>query len=301
MDSKIQYDVIIIGGSYAGLSAAMALGRSRRNVLIIDSGKPCNATAPHAHNFLTQDGVEPSEIASIGKSQVLAYPTITLNNDLVISVEGFDRDFKISTASGEIFTARKILFSAGVRDLLPEIPGFQTCWGKSIIHCPYCHGYEFRDQPTGLMANGDMAFEFGRVVQNWTDKLTIFTNGASTLNTEQAAILENLGIVIETGEIVNLEQEAGILRKVWLEDGRTIELDALYAKLPFEQHCTSAVEMGCKLSDQGFIVVDDFLKTNVPGIYAAGDCITPFRSVATAVATGSKAGAMLNHEIIVQM
>lgn len=300
METSMQYDVIIIGGSYAGLSAAMALGRARRNVLIIDSGKPCNAPAPYSHNFLTQDGIEPSVISSIGKSQVLAYPTITFINDLVVSASGLNHDFKISTASESTFSTLKLLFAAGIKDVLPETPGFKESWGKSIIHCPYCHGYEYIDQPTGVMANGDMAFEFGRLIRNWTDKLTIFTNGASTLNSEQASTLEGLGIAIQTGVIVDFEHEAGMLKRVGLEDGSSMVLDALYAKLPFEQHCRSAIEIGCQLTDHGFLEVDEFAKTSVPGIYAAGDCTTQLRSVAGAVATGSKAGAMLNHELIVQ-
>ena len=300
METVLQYDVIIIGGSYAGLSAAMALGRARRNVLIIDSGKPCNAPAPHSHNFLTQDGVEPSVISSLGKSQVLAYPTITFIDDFVVSANGLDHDFSVTTASGSTFSARKLLFAAGIKDVLPETPGFKECWGKSIIHCPYCHGYEFIDQPTGVLANGDIAFEFGRLIRNWTDKLTLFTNGPSTLNSEQVSALEALGIVIQTAAIVDYKHEAGMLRNVWLEDGSRIVLDALYAKLPFKQHCQAAIEIGCRLTDHGFVEVDDLAKTSIPGIYAAGDCTTQFRSVAGAVATGSKAGAMLNHELIVQ-
>jgi thioredoxin reductase len=300
MESINQFEVIIIGGSYAGLSAAMALGRARRRVLILDSGKPCNATAPHSHNFLTQDGVEPSMIASLGKAQVLAYPTVAFLDDLVVSVDGSDLGFNITTASDSMFSSRKILFATGVRDLLPETPGFKECWGKSIIHCPYCHGYEYKDQPTGVMANGDMAFEFGRLIRNWTDKLTIFTNGVSTINNEQMSVLDRLGIVVETSVIVDFKHQKGFLNEVSLASGIGIKLDAMYAKVPFEQSCKGLIDLGCQLTDAGFVMIDDLLKTNVPGVYAAGDCTTLFRSVAGAVATGSKAGAMLNHEMIAQ-
>jgi thioredoxin reductase len=296
-----KYDVVIIGGSYSGLSAAMALGRARRTVLIIDSGKPCNASAPHSHNFLTQDGVEPSMIADIGKHQVLAYPSVTYVNGLVTAVNGSDYNFQVSVSSGEVYTSSKLLFATGVKDVLPKTPGFKECWGKSIIHCPYCHGYEYADQATGIIANGDMAFEFGRLIRNWSQNLTIFTNGASTISKEHASLLQDLNVTIETGLILDLEHQSGFIKSAHLEDGLIVPLQVLYAKIPFEQHFAGIVEIGCELTQDGFVKVDDFLKTGVPGIYAVGDCITPLRSVAGAVASGSKAGAMLNHEIIAQL
>jgi thioredoxin reductase len=295
-----KYDVVIIGGSYSGLSAAMALGRARRTVLIIDSGKPCNATAPHSHNFLTQDGVEPSMIADLGKRQVLAYPSVTYVNGLVTAVNGSDYKFQVSVSSGEVYTSHKLLFATGVKDILPEIPGFKECWGKSIIHCPYCHGYEYADQATGIIANGDMAFEFGRLIRNWSQNLTIFTNGASTISKEHAKLLQDLNVTIETGLILDLEHQSGFIKSAHLEDGLIVPLQVLYARIPFEQHFAGIVEIGCELTQDGFVKVDDFLKTSVPGIYAVGDCITALRSVAGAVASGSKAGAMLNHEMIAQ-
>ena len=301
MSKLNKYDVIIIGGSYSGLSAAMALGRARRTVLIIDSGKPCNATAPHSHNFLTQDGVEPSIIANIGKRQVLAYPSVTYLNGLVTAVNGSDYNFQVSVSSAEVYTSNKLLFATGVKDILPETPGFEACWGKSIIHCPYCHGYEYADQATGVLANGDMAFEFGRLIRNWSQNLTIFTNGASTISKEYSLVLHDLNVTIETALIVDLEHQSGFIKSARLEDGRIVLIQVLYARLPFEQHFAGIIEIGCELTADGFVRVDDFSKTSIPGIYAVGDCTTPFRSVAGAVASGSKAGAMLNHEMIAQL
>jgi len=295
-----QYDVIIIGGSYAGLSAALALGRARRNVLLIDSGKPCNRSAPHSHNFLTHDGSVPAEISKIGKQQVMAYPSIEFLDGLVVAADGSDQNFAVTTSTGLKVSARKLLFATGVKDLIPAIGGFSESWGKSIIHCPYCHGYEFRDQPTGIMANGEVAFHFGRLIRNWTAKLTIFTNGACTLPNEQLAELDNLGVKIVESPIQSFQHNDGYISSVLLEDGAAYNIDAMYAKLPFEQHCKAILELGCALSEDGLIKVDDFLKTSIPGIYAAGDSTTLFRAVAGAVATGSKAGAMLNHELIAQ-
>ena len=188
MEENQIYDVVIIGGSYAGLSAAMALGRAIRNVLIIDNGQPCNRQTPHSHNFLTQDGSTPAAIAALGKSQVMAYPTVQFVNDKVIAVEGENNNFRISTLGGEKVKARKLLFTTGIKDLIPDIKGFAACWGISVIHCPYCHGYEYKGQQTGILANGDIAFEFGRLIRNWTDRLTIFTNGISTITEDTGKI-----------------------------------------------------------------------------------------------------------------
>jgi thioredoxin reductase len=300
MNLLMKYDVIIIGGSYSGLSSAMALGRARRRVLIIDSGKPCNATAPHSHNFLTQDGVEPSMIADLGKRQVLAYPSVTYVNGMATAVAGADNHFEVNISSGETYRSRKLLFATGVKDILPATPGFKECWGKSIIHCPYCHGYEYADQATGVIANGDMAFEFGRLIRNWSENLTIFTNGASTISKENASLLQSLNVAIETGLILDLVHQSGYIKSAHLENGHVIPLQVLYARIPFEQHFAGIADIGCQLTQDGFVKVDDFSRTTMPGIYAVGDCITPLRSVAGAVASGSKAGAMLNHEMIAQ-
>src|SRR5690606_34953225 len=152
-----KFDVIIIGGSYAGLSAAMALGRSLRKVLIIDSGKPCNATTPYSHNFLTQDGSTPLKISTIARTQVEKYDTVTFYQGIALQATKRNGPFSIATATGEIFNGKKLILATGIKDKLPDIPGFAECWGISIIHCPYCHGYEYHHQNTGILANGDAA------------------------------------------------------------------------------------------------------------------------------------------------
>ncbi|MCU0337011.1 MAG: NAD(P)/FAD-dependent oxidoreductase, partial [Sediminibacterium sp.] len=174
-DKKI--DVIIIGGSYAGLSAGMALGRALRNVLIIDSGKPCNIQTPHSHNFLTQDGKTPKEIANLAKRQVEEYKTVKFFDGLAIKGKKIENGFEIEAENGNIFSAKKLIFATGVKDIMPKIKGFSECWGISIIHCPYCHGYEYSKDKTGVLANGETAFEIGKLISNWTKDLTIFTNG----------------------------------------------------------------------------------------------------------------------------
>lgn len=292
------FDAIIIGGSYAGLSAGMALGRSLRQVLIIDSGKPCNEQTPHSHNFITQDGETPAAIASKAREQVAKYDTVKFHRGFAISGEKTASGFEITTETGEIFSAKKLIFATGVKDIMPEIQGAAACWGISMIHCPYCHGYEVRNEKTGILANGDIAFEFSKLVHNWTKDLTLFTNGKSTLTAEQLETLKNRGIEIIEKEIEAFEHTGGLIEQVHFKDGTTTPLKAMYAKLPFVQHSDLPEKLGCELTEQGFIQIDAFQKTSVPGIYACGDNVTPMRSVSNAVAGGTFAGAMLNKDLV---
>ena len=291
------FDVIIIGGSYAGLSAALALGRSLRNVLIIDNRQPCNAQTPHAHNFLTRDGETPEALFSISLKQVLEYPTIQFIEDEVLQVSNGYRGFEVVTQS-ESFMASKLLFATGLKDILPDIPGFDESWGISVVHCPYCHGYEIRNTPTAVFAKGDMGFDFVRFVQHWAHEVTLLTNGDSGLSEKQRETLNMSGIAVIDREIESLDQENGQVSAVLFKDDTSLKLSAIYARVPFVQKCDIPEQLGCALTEQGLLMVDDFQKTNVPGLYAAGDCTSQLRSVANAVAAGNRVGAFINHELI---
>ena len=298
MKQSNQFDVIIIGGSYAGLSAAMALGRSLRNVLIIDSGMPCNKQTPYSHNLITQDGATPAEIAAKAKAQVLKYSTIEFYTGIAIIGSIVENGFEIKTSSGDSFIAKKILFTTGVRDLFPDIEGFAACWGISVLHCPYCHGYEVKYQNTGIIGNGDVGFEFARLISNWTKQLTLFTNGKSTLTTLQIDKLKSYSITIIEKKIESFEHSNGNIQNVLFKDGSNIQIAALFARPEFKQHCDIPKALGCELTELGHIKTDDFQKTSVPGVYAAGDNTTMLRSVAVAIAAGNKAGAVINNDLI---
>lgn len=288
------FDVIIIGGSYAGLSAAMALGRSLKNVLIIDSGNPCNEQTPHSHNFITQDGEKPGIIAEKARSQVLKYKTVKFHNDLAVNGKKTENGFAITTQTDETFTAGKLIIATGIKDTLPGIKGFSACWGISVIHCPYCHGYEFRNQKTGIMANGERAYHLASLINNLTDNITILTTGKAEFNTEQLAKLDKHGIQILENEISEIEHENGQIKNVIFKDGSKMDFNAVYAAIPFEQHSAIPVALGCELTEQGHIKVDNFQQTTVEDLYACGDNSSIMRSVSNAVATGNFAGAMVN-------
>lgn len=298
MKHKNDFDVIIIGGSYAGLSAALALGRSRRRVLIIDSGAPCNRQTPHSHNFLTQDGETPAAIAAKAREQVLQYNTVRFLSGLAVSGEKTEDGFTITTDAKETFRARKLIFATGIKDTMPGIKGFSACWGISVIHCPYCHGYEFSGQKTGILANGDRAFHIASLVNNLSDKITVMSSGVATFTEEQKEKLQQHKINIIEASVVEIFHENGQLKSIQFNDGKQEDFRAVYAALPFEQHTGIPAALGCALTEEGYIQVDAFQKTTMEGVYACGDNAAMMRSVAHAVYTGNLAGAMVNKELV---
>lgn len=295
MTERKNFDVIIIGGSYAGLSAALALGRALRNVLIIDSGLPCNRQTPHSHNFITQDGEQPAIIAEKAKIQVLKYNTVRFVTGLAVQGMKTEKGFAIITETGETFEAKKLILATGVKDIMPGIKGFSECWGISVIHCPYCHGYEVRREKTGILANGDFALHYAQLILNWAKDLTIFTNGKSTLTQEQTNKIAQHNIPIIEKEIAHLEHESGRMRRIVFKDNSDFELTAIYSRPGFEQHCKIPEMLGCELTEQDLVKTDMFQQTTIAGVFACGDNASPMRSVANAVATGNMAGAVVNN------
>lgn len=298
MNTTQTYEVIIIGGSYAGLSAAMTLGRSLRQVLIIDSQSPCNRQTPKSHNFITQDGIPPEQIAQTAREQVLRYPTVSILNDQVNNVENTGTGFQVKTAGNNLLSAHKLIFATGIKDLLPDIPGIHDCWGISVIHCPYCHGYEFAHKRTGILANGERAMHLSGLVSNLTSNLTLFTNGPAELDISQREKLKQNKIQIIENKLISIAHLNGKINKVYPENLPAVSLDALYAAVPFRQHSEIPEKLGCKLTESGHLQVDSFQKTTIPGIYACGDNASLFRSVSNAVYTGNIAGASINMEFV---
>ncbi len=297
MTDRKLFDVIIIGGSYAGLSAAMALGRSLRQTLVIDSGSPCNRQTPHSHNFLTQDGKTPKEISTIAKQQVAQYETVQFCEDLAIKGKKTQEGFEVITQTGKTFYGKKLIFATGIKDQMPLIKGFSECWGISVIHCPYCHGYEYRGRETGIMADPEKAFHLAPLVRNLTTKLTILSNGKAGFTQEQTSRLSQHNIRIVDWEVDEIEHENGQIKNVLFRNGERMKIDALYAGIPFEQHSDIPASLGCGFTEQGHISIDFFQKTTVDGVFACGDNSTWMRSVSSAVAAGTLAGAAVNKEL----
>lgn len=295
---NMEFEVIIIGGSYAGLQAGMTLGRALRKVLIIDSGKPCNAQTPHSHNFLTRDGETPAAIAKIALEQLKTYTTVQVLHGKAVLGEKTNHGFSVTTEAGDKFTSKKLIIASGVKDIMPEIPGVAACWGISVIHCPYCHGYEVANQPTGILGNGEGGFETAKLIQHWTKDLTLLTNGPITMTAEMVAQIKRKNIHIIETPVKAIIHDKGQLSAVELTDGTQVSLKAVYARLPFIQHCDIPAQLGCELTEAGHIKVADFGKTSVEGVYAAGDNCSMMRGVANAVSAGLAAAAFVNRELI---
>ena len=294
-DATSSWDVIVVGGSYAGLSAAMTLGRSVRSTLVIDSGRPCNRFTPHTHNFITHDGQTPAAVAQQAKEQVLRYLTVHWAEDRVVEAQGNDGRFQVRTEEGQVLLAKKLLFATGVKDIMPDLPGFADCWGVSVIHCPYCHGYEVKSQRTGILTNGEAALDFGRLIRHWTADLTVFTDGPATFDTSP---LQEMNVGIDERKISSIEHRNGMIEHLRFQEGPPMVLDALYARPAFEQHCPLPATLGCQFTEAGYVQADDFQRTSLPGVFAAGDATSPFRAVSVATAAGTRAGAFINHDLI---
>ena len=202
------------------------------------------------------------------------------------------------TGKGEVFRAKKLIFATGIKDVMPDIDGFDACWGISALHCPYCHGYEARDLRTGILANGQPGYEFSVLISNWTKNLTLYTNGKSTLSLEQTIRLQKHNIKIVETEILKMNHTGGYLNSISLKDGTSSPINAMYSKRPFTQHCPVPVKMGCELNDEGYIRINTFQRTTVDGIFACGDNVTRMRTVANAVAMGTTTGMMVNKELV---
>lgn len=295
--NKKDFEVIIIGGSYAGLSTAMALGRSLRETLVIDAGKPCNRQTPHSHNFLTRDGSTPKELSEIAINQVAAYKSVHFYNGLAIDAERSNKVFKVTTSKGDILSAKKLVLATGIKDIMPNIKGFSECWGISVVHCPYCHGYEIRNKKTAIIANGEKAFHLAGLVHNLTKEITILTSGKKDFEANQIEKLKQNNIQIVEKEIVEIEHQNGQLEKILFKDGTSEIYENAYASVSFEQNSNIAKELDCNLTEKGHIEVNFMQKTSEDDIFACGDNSSMMRSVATAVYTGNMAGAMINNEL----
>ncbi len=297
MQENNLYEAIVIGGSYSGLSAGLALARAARKVLIIDNNTPCNRQTPHSHNFLTQDGSTPSAIAAIAKEQLLKYHTVSFLDGEVVSANRHVGGFEVKIKKGPMLLCQKLIMATGLRDKLPSIPGLKACWGISVIHCPYCHGYGFKDEVTGIIGNGTPVVGFVKMISNWSKNSLLFTNGPSILSVEEKELLARNQVQIVETEISEIQHEKGYVNRVVLKDGSSVIVKVIYLRAAVEQHSDIPFALGAELNEQGLLKVSDNRQTTVPNLFACGDN-SAVRSVSAAVLTGSLAGVAVNAELI---
>ncbi len=296
----MHYDVIIIGGSFAGLSAAMQLARARRQVLLVDAARPRNRYAAHAHGFLGQDGVPPQEIVASARAQLARYPTVSFHDAEAVQALPQDGGFAVVMASGEQVRGARLILATGMRDELPPLPGLQARWGQTVLHCPYCHGFEVAGEPLGVLAAHPMSVHQAMLLPDW-GPTTYFTQGQFEPPPEDARHLAARGVHVERTPVVALLGDAPALTGVVLADGREAPLRALFVASRVHMASPLAEQLGCEF-DEGplgpVIRVDDMKQTSVPGVFAAGDASTPMSNATLASASGVMAGVCAHRSLV---
>lgn len=310
-DSERLYDVIIIGAGFAGLSAAMQLARARKQICIIDAGLSRNRFAAASHGFFGLDGKSPDEISRLAIGQIRAYPTVSIVHGMAKAASRLGPDtagtgnednnrFKVSLDDGRRFQARRLILATGVVDTLPDIPGLITRWGKTVLHCPYCHGYEVRDRELGVLATGPMSTHQAMMIPDW-GPTTFFTQGKYEPEPEIRTQMDARGIAIEQSPIVELIGAAPDLEAVKLADGRSMPIQALFAGPTVSMTNPLAEMLGCAFEEGfagPFIKVDASQETSIPGVFAAGDAATARHNATLASAAGVLAGVGVHQSLI---
>jgi thioredoxin reductase len=297
--NQADFDVIVVGGSYAGLSAAMQLARARRSVLVIDAGKRRNRYARHSHGFLTQDGSEAAMIAAQGRAQLQAYPHVAWANDTAVSAAMDGEHFRVTLTDGGNVVSRRLILATGVVDTLPPVDGLAQRWGKSVFHCPYCHGYELNEGDIGVLATGEMSMHHALMLPDW-GHVTFFLNGAFTPNDAQRAALVRRGVTTEATLIARIDGEADVV----LQDERRLPMAGLFVMSRTSSTSALAGQLGCAMEEgpMGDFVQTDALKaTNVQGVFCCGDMARPAGNVALAVADGAMAGVTAHRSLIAEL
>lgn len=292
----MQYDVIIVGGSYSGMAAALQLVRARRQVLIIDAGVRRNRFARHSHGFIGQDGISPDMIFKQARDQLIRYPTMHWHHGLAVQAKGSKDNFEVQLESGEIFRARRVLFALGVEDCLPDTEGMSARWGKTVFHCPYCHGYELDQGDIAVIAASDMSVHQAIMVSDW-GRVTFFLNQQSEPAPEALAALSERHIVIETSPLVRLSGEADIE----LQDGRVLSFAGVFTTPSTRPASDIAQRLGCQMEATMTgtqIQCDSTKETTISGAFACGDTARMPHSVSLAVGDGAWAGACIHRTLI---
>ncbi len=291
-------DVIIVGGSYAGIAAGLILARARRPVTIIDSGLPRNRAASHSHGVLGQDGISGAELLKNARQQLLDYPTVRWLQGEVVHAQSTAEGVHVRTADGQVLAARKLLLATGIADQLPELPGLAERWGSTVLHCPYCHGYEVGGGAIGLLGGHPMSAAKATLFADWGN-VTFFSQGLPISDEEQAA-MQQRGVQIETTPVVGVQGEQPTWLEVELADGRRIAQRALFVPAMQQMATPLVQQLGCALveSPPGVLVEVDMMKqTSVANVYAAGDATT-VGNITLAMAEGVRAGIGVHHALV---
>ncbi len=288
------YDVIVVGGGAAGLSAALVLGRARRRVAVVDAGAPRNAPAAHMQGYLSRDGMPPAELLAAGRDELRRYSVEVITDQ----VEHAAPDLTLRLASGRVLTPRRLLLATGVRDRLPDVGGLQERWGLDVLHCPYCHGWEVRDQPLGVLGWHPGSVQHALLVRQWSDDVTFFTHGR-TLTTDEHVQLLARDVTVVEGQVTQLILRDGEISGVQLSDGRVVSRTALFVRPRSTPNAQGLLaDLGCRTDAEGFVTVDPTGRTTTVGVWAAGNVVDPHAQVVTSAGAGSAAAVTMNADLV---
>ena len=292
------FDVIIIGAGPAGLNGALVLGRCRRRVLLCDAGQPRNAASHGLHNYLTRDGINPAEFLRIGREELKSYKTVELRQIEVTDARLLDPGFEVTLSNGERAVARKLLIATGVVDEIPKLEGVASFYGRSVFHCPYCDGWEMRDQPLAVYGKGENGLGLTLELILWSRDLVLCTDGPSELSAEDLARLAQHHIPVREEKILRLGGEGDVLNQIVFADGQTIQRRAMFFSTGQRQASELPKKLGCEFTKQGCVATGEYEATNVPGLYVAGDASRLVQFVIVAASEGAQAAVAINKELM---
>jgi len=288
------YDVIIVGGGPAGLSAALQLGRARRRVLMFDTGEPRNARSLGMHGYLTRDGILPTHFLDLARRELDQYG-VELRNRKVIKAGGTDGNFSVETEDGgEPARSRTVLIATGLVDRLPVISGIGQFYGTSVFHCPYCDGWEVRGKPLAVLGKRNNGVALSISLMTWSDNVTLLTNGEAWLRERERKTVDAHGVRVNTGKLERLEGNGGKLERIVFTNVDPLECRALFVSYGYDQHSDLARQLGCAFTRKGVARTDKFQYAGAPGVYVAGDASKDMQMVIVAAAEGAKAGVAIN-------
>ncbi len=291
------YDVIVVGAGPAGLSAALILGRSRRRVLVCDTGRPRNAASQGMHGYLTRDGIPPHEFLRIAREQLAQYDTVELRDAEVVAAECVDGRFSVTLANDERLGARKLLIATGVVDHVPQIPGFQELYGRSVFHCPYCDGWEVRDRPLAVYGRGARGFGLSLELTGWSRDLVLCSDGPCELDAEERARLDRNGIRVREERVARLEG-SGRLERIVFASGEPLPRHALFFTTGQTQQSQLARRLGCEINEKGTVRTGKYETTHLTGLYVAGDASRAVQWVVVAASEGAEAAFAINTDLL---
>ena len=292
------YDCIIIGGGPAGLNAAVVLGRSRRKVLLFDTGQYRNRQSHGMHNYLTRDHIRPVDFISICHEELEKYNIQRLVRKIVSGKRNDASLFEVKDDQQRKYFAKKLLVATGLHDNVPTLPGFADCYGKSVFHCPYCDGWEVRDKRIAVYAKNKEGWELALNLKGWSSHVTLYTDGKNKVKPEQRKHLQANDVDVVLLPIRELVHNNGQLQKIMLNNGESHDCDAMFFVNGFTQQCDIAEAFGCEVTRKGVIMTNRYQQTNIPGLYVAGDASKDMHFVVVAAAEGAKAGVIINKELL---